>query len=365
MPCTSKLPPPAYPSYRGGDPDDRRSCTTTHSLTSYPVANLLTFRTLSTHHPEHTTRPFPSYTMLRVLLAAGALALATSSQHDLSFVNDGAQPEEERFALWSRLFNQSDAQLSNRATWLANDRHILAMNAKHLSYRLGHNAYSAIAPADFYASHLGTRDAATYLAHRGKNVVHPDPSAATPPASIDWVAKGAVTAVKNQGNCGSCWAFSTTGSVEGAYEIATGTLVPLSEQQLVDCSKTNDGCSGGSMDNAFNWIHENGGICSESDYPYATVQQPCRTTCKPVATLAGHVDVPKGNESALLFAAALGPVSVGIEADKSSFQFYDSGVYDDTGCGKALDHVRRSVDDSACGGCCAVIVCSWAGSGCR
>ena len=303
--------------------------------------------------------------MLRVLLAAGALALATSSQHDLSFVNDGAQPAEERFALWSRLFNQSDAQLSNRATWLANDRHILAMNAKHLSYRLGHNAYSAIAPADFYASHLGTRDAATYLAHRGKNVVHPDPSAATPPASIDWVAKGAVTAVKNQGNCGSCWAFSTTGSVEGAYEIATGTLVPLSEQQLVDCSKTNDGCSGGSMDNAFNWIHENGGVCSESDYPYATVQQPCRTTCKPVATLAGHVDVPKGNESALLFAAALGPVSVGIEADKSSFQFYDSGVYDDTGCGKALDHVRRSVDDSACGGCCAVIVCSWAGSGCR
>merc|ERR1711865_1185606 len=90
------------------------------------------------------------------------------------------------------------------------------------------------------------------------------------PESVDWVEKGAVTPVKNQGGCGSCWAFSTTGSTEGAYQIASGHLVSLSEEDLVQCDHNGDqGCSGGLMDHAFGWIKQNG-ICTETDYPYTS-----------------------------------------------------------------------------------------------
>lgn len=94
-------------------------------------------------------------------------------------------------------------------------------------------------------------------------------------------------------------AFSTTGSVEGAYAVASGKLESLSEQQLVDCDHNggDQGCNGGAMDNAYGWIEQNGGICLENDYQYEAVDQPCRTKCKPNVTITGHVDVPKGNET--------------------------------------------------------------------
>ncbi len=164
------------------------------------------------------------------------------------------------------------------------------------------------------------------------------------PASIDWVAKGAVTGVKNQGQCGSCWAFSTTGSVEGAWYLATGELVSLSEQQLVDCSvpEGNQGCNGGMMDNAFEYIVKNGGICSEAAYPYTSgsgfSNGTCAaTSCAPVAHLKGYVDVTPNNETALLEAVAQQPVSVAVEADGLDWQFYGGGVVTDA-CGTNLDH---------------------------
>jgi len=164
------------------------------------------------------------------------------------------------------------------------------------------------------------------------------------PASVDWRNKNAVTPVKNQGQCGSCWAFSTTGSIEGAWAIKTGNLVSVSEQQLVDCSGSqgDQGCNGGLMDNAFQYVISNGGICAEDAYPYTAQDGTCQTTCSSVVNISSFVDVTPGDENALAAAVAQGPVSVAIEADQAVFQFYSSGIVEDGGplgsCGTNLDH---------------------------
>uniref|UniRef100_A0A7S3YVJ6 Peptidase C1A papain C-terminal domain-containing protein n=2 Tax=Lotharella globosa TaxID=91324 RepID=A0A7S3YVJ6_9EUKA len=160
------------------------------------------------------------------------------------------------------------------------------------------------------------------------------------PDSVDWVAKGAVSPVKNQGQCGSCWAFSTTGAVEGIHEITTGELVSLSEQELVDCAGAygNLGCNGGLMDSGFEFVIKNG-LCTEKDYSYVAKQGQCeKSKCTAAVKISGYHDVPSRSSSALLQAVAKQPVSIAIEADRSVFQFYSSGVMDSSSCGTQLDH---------------------------
>jgi len=161
--------------------------------------------------------------------------------------------------------------------------------------------------------------------------------------SVDWRTKGAVTAVKNQGQCGSCWAFSTTGSVEGAMFLSSGTLQSFSEQQLVDCSKSgNMGCNGGLMDNAFKYIETNP-LMLEADYAYTAKDGTCEyVSSKGVGKVKGYKDVPrdglfKKKGGQLKAALAAGPISVAIEADQFAFQGYTSGVIT-SGCGSQLDH---------------------------
>ena len=155
---------------------------------------------------------------------------------------------------------------------------------------------------------------------------------------INWVTKGAVTPVKNQGQCGSCWAFSTTGAVEGAMFLSSGSLESYSEQQLVDCSKQNNACNGGLMDYAFMYI-ETAPLMLESAYPYTGRKGSCKyESSKGKGQVKAFKDVRKDSTGSQLKAAlAKGPVSVAIEADQFAFQGYHSGIIT-SGCGTKLDH---------------------------
>merc|ERR1712050_508585 len=168
--------------------------------------------------------------------------------------------------------------------------------------------------------------------------------------SVDWSKQGAVTPVKNQGQCGSCWALSTTGSTEGAWQIAGNPLTSLSEQQLVDCDKVDDGCSGGLMDNGFNFLKSNG-ACTESSYSYKATGGTCKQSSCTIAIPAGGVTGYKdlSGEAALESAVNLNPVSVAIEADQMSFQLYNGGVMTGS-CGTQLDHGVLAVGYGTDGG---------------
>jgi len=163
------------------------------------------------------------------------------------------------------------------------------------------------------------------------------------PTSWSWLEKGGVTPVPTQGECGSCWAFASIGSVETCAFVDSGQLVALSAQQLMDCSTSygNEGCNGGLMDQAYQYMIDAKGIDSEKCYPYIQVQndtcnyQP--SCCK--AVLKGYKDVQAENETALQYATSQSSVAVGIDASQQSFQFYSSGIYYEPACSSTnLDH---------------------------
>jgi C1A family cysteine protease len=155
-------------------------------------------------------------------------------------------------------------------------------------------------------------------------------------AAIDWVSKGAVTQVKDQGQCGSCWAFSTTGGLEGAWELATGNLISMSEQQFVDCSKQNSGCNGGLMETAFSWAKSQN-IATETSYSYTARDGSCKSSFTTAIPSGGVTGYKTANGAGLTSALQGRPVSVAIQADQSVFQQYTGGVIT-SGCGSNLDH---------------------------
>jgi len=275
------------------------------------------------------------------VLAVLALAFSCTLALDVTL--------NQHWKLWKETHNKlySDAEEHvRRATWENNlktvQQHNLQADLGVHTYWLGMNKFADMTVTEFAkmmngynVTMRGQRSQDRHTFTRNPHVVLPD--------TVDWRDKGYVTGIKDQGQCGSCWAFSSTGSLEGQHFKATGKLVSLSEQNLVDCSTAqgNMGCNGGLMDQAFQYIKDNMGIDTEDTYPYEAVDNQCRFKKENVgATDTGFTDIKSKDESALQEAVAtIGPISVAIDAGHASFQLYKSGVYNEIFCSQTrLDH---------------------------
>jgi cathepsin L len=255
------------------------------------------------------------------------------------------------WALYKSTFEKqyaSDAEeIIRRSIWEANiaiiRKHNLEADLGVHTYTLGMNKYGDMTIKEFVNQMNGLDLGLRNVSFVGTCDQFVAPPNFKRPDAVDWRTKGYVTPIKDQGQCGSCWAFSTTGSLEGQHFAKTQQLVSLSEQNLVDCSTKygNFGCRGGLMDNAFKYIKENNGIDTEASYPYETKDDTCRFKSQSVgATDTGCKDIKQLSEDDLQDAiATVGPVSVAIDAAHSSFQLYKSGVYNEVACSQqALDH---------------------------
>ena len=248
--------------------------------------------------------------------------------------------EEEKFRM--KIFMENKQRIA---------KHNSRFHLGHHAYKLEMNHYGDLLPYEFQQQMNGYR----HDLKKSSNLLGASfiaPANVEYPESVDWRTLGAVTPIKDQGMCGSCWAFSATGSLEGQHFRQTGKLVSLSEQNLVDCVKDH-GCHGGWMDIAFKYIKDNGGIDTEESYPYEDQYNICRYRKKDVgATDIGFIDIPHGDEDALKAAVAtVGPVSVAIDASGFISQFYAEGVYNDPNCSSEnLNHgvlaVGYGVDDN-------------------
>jgi len=266
------------------------------------------------------------------VVAVSALAPLSESEYQSQFVSyiekfDKTYAHEEFFARFNTFKSWVDF--------------VAVHNAGNHTWQAGLNQFSDLTPAQFQAQYL------TGLASEPTEPTADNMATFLPTADIDWRASGAVTPVKNQGQCGSCWAFSAIGIIEGWHFNQKGELLDLSEQQINDCAGSfgNQGCNGGWHDKAVDWSATKGN-CLQTAYPYKARNQVCQTTCAPATK--PNPSAPKGTtEAALSTALAVGPVGVAVDAS-GGFQSYHSGVMS-TGCGTQLNHAILAVGFSSKG----------------
>uniref|UniRef100_A0A8C8RTH3 Cathepsin S n=1 Tax=Pelusios castaneus TaxID=367368 RepID=A0A8C8RTH3_9SAUR len=271
-------------------------------------------------------------TVSSVLLLMGAAAFASIGRDptlDLDW--------EHWKTIYKKQYSSEEEELSRRLIWEKALKMVTVHNLEESmgmhSYTMALNGFADMTPEEVTATMTGLRAPSSEMDNL--TVDWPGESILAP-SYIDWRTKGYVTNVKNQGSCGSCWAFSAVGALEGQLKKKTGRLLSLSPQNLVDCSRSygNHGCSGGFMTNAFRYVINNNGIDSEKSYPYEGKNKSCRYKASGrAATCVSYKRIPRGKESYLEQAvASVGPIAVGIDARLRSFQHYRSGVYYDRRC---------------------------------
>nr|CAB3480571.1 unnamed protein product [Digitaria exilis] len=265
----------------------------------------------------------------------GAIVVARELTDDSAM----AARHEQWMSQYGRVYKDADEKARRFEVFKANVRFIESFNAAgNRKFWLGVNQFADLTNNEFRATktNKGFKPSPMKAStgFRYENV-----SMDALPATVDWRTKGAVTPIKNQGQCGCCWAFSAVAATEGIVKINTGKLISLSEQELVDCDVHGEdqGCEGGLMDDAFKFIIKNGGLTTESSYPYTAADGKCKSGSTSAAIIKGYEDVPANNEAALMKAVANQPVSVAVDGGDMTFQFYSGGVMTGS-CGTDLDH---------------------------
>ncbi|KAF7846704.1 hypothetical protein BT93_L3897 [Corymbia citriodora subsp. variegata] len=277
--------------------------------------------------------------VLMVLLCVGAWTSAATPPNSTLAVF------ERWMARHGRIYMDNLEKAKRYEIFLKKLRFIEDFNSKaaNRSYTVGLNQFSDLTTEEFRARYNGFRptprslnsSAATTFNYQ--NVTQAQDSINSIPDSISWVDKGLVGSIKQQGLCGSCWAFSTIATVETLLAIKGGRMVDLSEQQLIDCNTDNGGCKSGSEIEAFRYM-ERAGIASEEKYPYKGVKGECngRATFFPEATIQGYYAIPV-SEHYIEMAVAAQPVTAGVDSDTDEFRNYKGGIF--TGpCGQNTDH---------------------------
>ncbi|KAH7568774.1 hypothetical protein JRO89_XS06G0048300 [Xanthoceras sorbifolium] len=296
--------------------------------------------------------------LFAILALLICLSHSTLPSHEYSIVGrnfDELVSEErvvELFQRWKvkhgKVYKHAEEAEKRFINFKKNLKYVIEKNARKKSGNIGHvvglNKFADMSNEEFRETYLRkvTKPVGKWIGNAG-NSMKRKLQTCEAPSSLDWRKKGIVTPVKDQGDCGSCWSFSTTGAIEGINALVTGHLVSLSEQELVDCDTTNDGCDGGYMDYAFEWVINNGGIDKESDYPYTGLDGYCNTTKEETkaASIDGYEDVDE-SDSALLCATVQQPISVGMDGSAIDFQLYTSGIYDGD-CSGDPDNIDHAV----------------------
>ncbi|XP_028971264.1 cathepsin S-like [Esox lucius] len=259
---------------------------------------------------------------------------------------------EQHWQMWKKThgknYQTEVEELGRREIWERNIQlislHNLEASMGMHTYDLGMNHMGDLTQEEVAQSFASLRVPAD---HKREPSAFLGSSGAPIPDTLDWREKGYVTSVKMQGSCGSCWAFSAVGALEGQLMKTTGNLIDLSPQNLVDCSSKygNEGCDGGFMTWAFQYVIDNNGIDSEHSYPYSGVQQPCKyNPAGRAANCSRYSFLPEGDENMLKQGVAtIGPISVAIDATRPHFAFYRSGIYNDPTCTKEPNHAVLAV----------------------